>query len=198
MGKVRAHGPWPITCSSINQTKCEKHLTSSTSVMVRVHFVSNRKLRQSHSIASRKGPDIHKLFSEYRPVSALHSVSKQCLKPLLKPFTQPTTKRSCQNCWKCRHVLPNCITQKSNFCNSTPSLNALQRNGRENNADRIGYRNCTVSIQKTCTVRFISRAGSRDQNTIIETHRELAYNLLYTVQYLALRYAHTITPCGSS
>ena len=51
--------------------------TYTASVSVRIHFVCNRKLRHSHSIASRKGPRTRQLFSEYRRVSALHSVSKQ-------------------------------------------------------------------------------------------------------------------------
>jgi hypothetical protein len=45
--------------------------TYTASVSVRIHFVCNRKLRHSHSIASRKGPHTRQQFSEYRPVSAL-------------------------------------------------------------------------------------------------------------------------------
>jgi len=81
------------------------------------------------------------------------------LKPVLNPFTRPTTKRVCQNCCKYRHIKSRCITENPNLCNRTPSLNARQRSGRENNGSRIGYGNFRPYTQ-TCTVRFIWMADS--------------------------------------
>jgi hypothetical protein len=78
---------------------------------------------------------------------------------VLNPFTRPTTKRVCQNCCKYRYIKSSCITENPNLCNSTPSLNARQRSGRENNGSRIGYGNFSL-YTKTCTVRFIWMADS--------------------------------------
>jgi hypothetical protein len=50
---------------------------ASISVLVRMNFVCNRKLRNSNAIASRKGPHCLQLFSEYGPVSTVHLITKQ-------------------------------------------------------------------------------------------------------------------------
>ena len=122
--------------------------TYTAPVSVRMHFVCNRQLRHSQSIASRKGLHTRQLFSEYRPVSALLSVGKLYLKPVLNPFTRPTTTHVRQNCCKYRYSRSSCFTENLNLCNSMPSLNARQRSCRENNGSRIGYGNCSVHIQK--------------------------------------------------